>query len=61
MPSPKERELKASLVHTRQMIANKFRKLNRKRLLHAKELEEKYDPITASINKLIDEEKKLFK
>lgn len=58
--SAKERKLKASLVRTRQVISNKFRKLNRERILQKKELEAKYAPITESMNKLIDSKQQLF-
>lgn len=57
--SAKENELKKSLVHTRQVIANKFRKLNRNRVLQEKELEAKYAPITDSINRLIETKNEL--
>lgn len=52
--STKERKIKASLVRARQVIADKFRKLSRKRLMYERELEAKYAPITDSINKLIE-------
>lgn len=58
--SAKEKRLKTSLVHTRQVIANKFRKLNRNRILHEKELEAKYAPITDSIEKLIETKNGLY-
>lgn len=50
----KEKGVKASLARTRQVIANKFRKLNRNRILQERELETKYAPITDSINRLIE-------
>lgn len=50
----KEKQLKASLVRTRQVIASKFRKLNRNRVLQERHLEAKYAPLTKSINKLMD-------
>lgn len=51
--SAKEEKIKTSLVRARQVIANKFRKLSRNRIMQEKELEVKYAPITNSINKLI--------
>lgn len=51
---PKEKNLMASLVRTRQVIAKKYRKLNRNRFLQEKESEAKYAPITNSIKKLIE-------
>lgn len=51
--SAKEKNVKASLVRTRQVIANKFRKLNRNLILQEKKLAVKYAPITDSIDKLI--------
>lgn len=58
--SAKDKRLKTSLVHTRQVISNKFRKLNRNRILHEKELESKYAPITDSIEKLIETKNGLY-
>ena len=52
--SPKDKQLKESLVRTREVIANKFRKLNRNRILQERELEAKYAPITNSIDRLIE-------
>lgn len=58
--SAKERALKRSLVRARQVISDKFRRLNRNRVMQEKELETKYAPITNSINKLIDTQTKMF-
>lgn len=57
--SAEEKKLKTSLVRTRQVIANKFRKLNRNRVLQSKELEVKYAPITDSISRLIETKRQL--
>lgn len=57
--SSKEKSLKSSLVRTRQVIANKFRKLYRKRILQKKQIEETFTPLTESINKLVDSKSKL--
>lgn len=57
--SSKEKQVKASLVRTRQVIADKFRKLNRNRILQQKELNVKYAPITDSINKLVETKRQI--
>lgn len=52
-----EKRNKASIVRTRQVIANKFKKLNRNRVIREKQLQLKYAPITDSVNKLIETKK----
>lgn len=52
--SSKDKQLTESLVRTRKVIANKFRKLNRNRVLQERDLEIKYAPLTKSIDRLID-------
>lgn len=46
--------LKSALVHTRNVISKKFKKLHKERIGREKELSEKYSPITTSIHKMFD-------
>lgn len=57
--SNKTKQLKLSLVQARKTIAKKFRKLHNERVDRERDLEEKFAPITNSINKLIDTKKLL--
>lgn len=57
--SEKEKREKSLIVQTRKVIANKFKKLNRGRVIRAKQLHEKYSPITESINRLIETKEKV--
>lgn len=50
----KQKKLKKTLVQTRKIIANKFRKLHSQRIERERKLEEKFAPISDSLNKLID-------
>lgn len=59
--SEKEKREKSLLVQTRKVIANKFKKLNRGRLIREIQLNERYLPITDSINRLIDKKEKVTK
>lgn len=52
-----EKRNKASILRTRQVIANKFKKLNRNRVIREKQLQLKYAPITNSVKKLIETKK----
>lgn len=60
---PKKKQLiksaKSSIVRTREIIANKFRKLHRDQQTKDRRLREKYAPLTDSINKLIDAKENL--
>lgn len=49
----KEKRIKSSLLQTRKIIVNKFHKLRRDRAIIEKHLQERYAPITDSIDKLI--------
>lgn len=53
----KDKHTKLSLVRTRAVIANKYRKLCRDNTIRDKELQIQYAPITKSIGKLIDTKK----
>lgn len=53
----KDMHTKLSLVRTRAVIANKYRKLTRDNTIRDKELQIQYAPITKSIGKLIDTKK----
>lgn len=59
--SEKEKREKSLLVQTRKVIANKFKKLNRGRLIRERQLNERYFPITESINRLIDKKEEVTK
>lgn len=48
----------ASLVQTRKTIRDKFSKLHNEKKVKRRELEEKYSPITSTLQKLIDVKKK---
>lgn len=52
--------LKASLVQARSAIVKKFHNLHNERVKREQQLEEKYSPITNSINQLIDSNKAIF-
>lgn len=54
MAPNREEKLKASLVQTRNTIANKFRQIHNERVNQERELRSKYAPITDKLNKLID-------
>lgn len=57
--SGKREHFKPTLVRTRKIIANKFRKLHNQRLNRERELERKYTPITNSIQNLFETKRKL--
>lgn len=59
--SEKEKRGKISIVQTRKVIANKFKKLNRDRVIREKDLHAKYAPITDSINRLIETKENVSK
>lgn len=56
-----KKRMKSSLIHVRNIIANKFRKLNRKNVMREEQLEKRYAPITNSIDKLIQTKEKVSK
>lgn len=58
--SIEEQRLKSSLVQARKMIVKKFHALHNERVKREKKLEERYSPITNSINQLIDSNKNMF-
>lgn len=55
----KDQHLKSSIVRTREIIANKLRKLHENQYTQEKKLRKKYAPITDSINKLINTKKNI--
>lgn len=59
--SDKEKQIKTSLLRTRNIIANKYRKLCRDNALREKDLEKRYAPITNSIGKLIETKENVSK
>lgn len=50
-------KIKRSLVRTRDIIKEKFRKLHGYNIKKKRDLEERYHPITSTLQKLIDSKK----
>lgn len=59
--SEKTKKLKSTLVRTRKVIAKKFRQLHDQKDERKRRFNEKYEPITSTLQKLIDSKKNINK